>query len=40
MLKFLTRKLIYGFAILVGINLLTFVLFFKVNTPDDMARMQ
>ena len=40
MLKFLTRKLAYGFAILIGINLLTFVLFFKVNTPDDMARMQ
>jgi peptide/nickel transport system permease protein len=40
MLKFLIRKLVYGLAILVGINLLTFVLFFKVNTPDDMARMQ
>jgi peptide/nickel transport system permease protein len=40
MLSFLTRKLAYGFAILIGINLLTFVLFFKVNTPDDMARMQ
>ena len=40
MLKFLTRKVLYGLAILVGINLLTFVLFFKVNTPDDMARMQ
>jgi peptide/nickel transport system permease protein len=25
---------------LVGINLITFVLFFLVNTPDDMARMQ
>lgn len=40
MLRFLTRKIVYGFAILMGINLLTFVLFFKVNTPDDMARMQ
>ena len=38
MLRFLTRKLAYGLAILIGINLLTFVLFFKVNTPDDMAR--
>jgi peptide/nickel transport system permease protein len=26
--------------ILMGINVLTFLLFFKVNTPDDMARMQ
>ena len=40
MIQFLSRKLLYGFAILVGINLLTFVLFFKVNTADDMARMQ
>ena len=40
MLHFFTRKLAYGFAILIGINLLTFVLFFKVNTPEDMARMQ
>lgn len=40
MIRFLLRKLLYGLAILVGINLLTFVLFFQVNTPDDMARMQ
>ena len=26
--------------ILIGVNLLTFVLFFVVNSPDDMARMQ
>ncbi len=40
MIGFLIRKIGYGFLILLGINLLTFVLFFKVNTPDDMARMQ
>ncbi len=40
MITFLIRKLAYGLLILLGINLLTFVLFFKVNTPDDMARMQ
>ena len=40
MIRFLLRKLTYGLAIMVGINLLTFVLFFQVNTPDDMARMQ
>lgn len=40
MIRFLLRKLAYGLAILAGINLLTFVLFFQVNTPDDMARMQ
>ncbi len=32
--------MLYAIPILVGINLLTFLLFFLVNTPDDMARMQ
>lgn len=40
MILFLLRKIAYGLLVLVGINLLTFVLFFQVNTPDDMARMQ
>ncbi|MFN5178568.1 MAG: ABC transporter permease, partial [Limnohabitans sp.] len=40
MIRFLLRKMAYGLAILAGINLFTFVLFFQVNTPDDMARMQ
>ena len=40
MIRFLARKVLYGLAILIGINLVTFLLFFKVNTPDDMARMQ
>ena len=39
MLKYLARRLAYGLAILVGVNLLTFFLFFTVNTPDDMARL-
>ncbi len=30
----------YALPILIGVNLLTFALFFVVNTPDDMARMQ
>jgi len=38
--RFLLRKLLYGVAVLAGINLLTFVLFFQVNTPEDMARLQ
>ena len=37
--KYLWRRLVYGLAILVGVNLLTFFLFFSVNTPDDMARL-
>jgi peptide/nickel transport system permease protein len=36
---FLLRRLGYGVLILIGVNLLTFFLFFTVNTPDDMARL-
>ena len=36
---YIVRRLGYGFIILVGVNLLTFFLFFTVNTPDDMARL-
>ncbi len=39
MLNYILRRALYGFAVLVGVNILTFVLFFAVNTPDDMARM-
>ncbi len=34
------RRCFYAVPILIGVNVLTFVLFFVVNTPDDMARMQ
>jgi peptide/nickel transport system permease protein len=40
MLAYIVRRLLYAIPILVGVNLLTFALFFVVNTPDDMARMQ
>jgi peptide/nickel transport system permease protein len=40
MLTYIVRRLLYAIPILVGVNLLTFLLFFVVNTPDDMARMQ
>lgn len=40
MLAYLLRRLIYAIPILIGVNLITFALFFVVNTPDDMARMQ
>ena len=39
MLNYIVRRLGYGVLILIGVNLLTFVLFFTVNTPDDMARL-
>ena len=40
MIHYLLRRFAYILPILLGINLLTFVLFFMVNSPDDMARMQ
>lgn len=40
MLAYLIRRLLYAVPILLGVNLLTFALFFFVNSPDDMARIQ
>ena len=40
MLRYIIRRILYAVPILIGVNLLTFALFFVVNTPDDMARMQ
>ena len=40
MLAYIIRRILYAIPILIGVNLLTFTLFFVVNTPDDMARMQ
>ncbi len=39
MFSYMLRRILYGVLILIGVNLLTFVLFFAVNTPDDMARL-
>ena len=39
MLNYIIRRTLYAIPILVGVNLITFVLFFIVNSPDDMARM-
>lgn len=39
MTTYVFRRLLYGIAVLLGVNLLTFILFFAVNTPDDMARL-
>ena len=40
MLAYVVRRVLYAIPILIGVNLITFLLFFVVNTPDDMARMQ
>jgi peptide/nickel transport system permease protein len=37
MFAYLTRRIAYAFPILLGVNLLVFVLFFYVNTPKNMA---
>ena len=39
MIGYVIRRLLYGVLILIGVNLFTFILFFAVNTPDDMARL-
>ena len=39
MTAYLLRRLLYAVPILIGVNLLTFALFFVVNSPDDMARL-
>lgn len=39
MIHYIIRRLFYGVLVLLGVNLVTFVLFFAVNTPDDMARL-
>lgn len=39
MIAYIVRRILYAIPILIGVNILTFVLFFVVNSPDDMARM-
>jgi len=40
MFAYILRRVIYAIPILIGVNLITFMLFFMVNSPDDMARAQ
>lgn len=39
MYAYIIRRILYAIPILIGVNVLTFALFFVVNSPDDMARM-
>jgi peptide/nickel transport system permease protein len=39
MYAYIIRRVFYAIPILLGVNVLTFALFFWVNSPDDMARM-
>ena len=36
---YITRRILYAIPLLIGVNLITFALFFTVNSPDDVARM-
>jgi peptide/nickel transport system permease protein len=40
MIAYIIRRVLYAIPILIGVNVITFALFFLVNTPDDMARLQ
>ncbi len=40
MFAYIIRRLFFAIPILIGVNLITFALFFMVNTPEDMARAQ
>ncbi|OGO91974.1 MAG: peptide ABC transporter permease [Coxiella sp. RIFCSPHIGHO2_12_FULL_44_14] len=39
MLAYVLRRVFYAIPILIGVNLITFALFFLVNSPDNIARM-
>lgn len=40
MLAYILRRTLYAIPVLIGVNLITFLLFFIVNSPDAVARMQ
>lgn len=39
MFEYCVRRILYAIPILIGVNIITFALFFKVNTPDDIAHV-
>ena len=39
MFNYLSRRVVYAVLVLIGVNLATFILFFSIYTPDDMARL-
>lgn len=40
MITYILRRILYAFPILLGVNMITFALFFMVNSPDQMAQVQ
>ena len=39
MIKYIFKRFLYALPILIGVNLLTFTLFFVVNSPEEVARL-
>lgn len=39
MFYYIFRRILYAIPVLLGVNILTFILFFSVNSPDDIAYM-
>lgn len=39
MIAYIIRRIAYAVPILIGVNIITFVLFFVINSPEDMARL-
>jgi len=40
MIAYIMRRLLYAVPVLLAVNVITFALFFLVNTPDQMAQVQ
>lgn len=40
MISYIIRRMLYAIPILIAVNIITFLLFFYVNSPDDIARAQ
>ena len=40
MISYIIRRVLYAIPILIGVNIITFLLFFVVNSPDEMAISQ
>ena len=39
MINYVIKRFLYAIPILIGVNLLTFTLFFVVNSPEEVARL-
>ncbi len=39
MIAYIIRRIAYAVPILIGVNIITFILFFVINSPEDMARL-